>query len=213
MMAITASSRSSIRRSAASKRPGPVGLGRGHELVVEAEPVEEGAQPRVVARRRSSDTRRTGRAPAVSGLPRCARQQLLVRHVVGHLAQPVHVVREGDEPGRDRVVGQHAGRPAAPWWCAPPRRRCRYAAGPRGRSRSRTAPGLPGRARRARRACGLPRTARHWRLATMSAGRSRGGMGRTSSPDTDRAATSCARPERPAAIHRSRAIVHHDGEG
>ena len=36
------------------------------------------------------------------------RQHLLVRHVVGHLAQPVHVVGEGDQPGLDLVVGEHA---------------------------------------------------------------------------------------------------------
>ena len=44
----------------------------------------------------------------VSGLPRCCRQHLLVRHVVRHLAQAVHVVGEGEQPGLDLVLGQHA---------------------------------------------------------------------------------------------------------
>ena len=35
-------------------------------------------------------------------------QHLLVRHVVGHLAQPIHVVGERDQPRLDLVVGQHA---------------------------------------------------------------------------------------------------------
>ena len=54
-----------------------------------------------------------------------------------------------------------AGRPGAPWWCARPRRRCRYAAGPTGRSRSRTARSpWPAPCRRCGRpACGLLQTA------------------------------------------------------
>ena len=34
--------------------------------------------------------------------------QLLVRDVVGHFAQPVHIVGKGDEPRLDLVVGQNA---------------------------------------------------------------------------------------------------------
>ena len=33
---------------------------------------------------------------------------LLVGDVVGHFAQPVHVVREADQPRRDLVLGEHA---------------------------------------------------------------------------------------------------------
>ena len=36
------------------------------------------------------------------------RQHLLVRHVVRHLAQAVHVVGERDQPGLDLVVGENA---------------------------------------------------------------------------------------------------------
>jgi hypothetical protein len=47
---------------------------------------------------------RTGRG-CVSGLPRCSASISCVGHVVGHLAQPVHVVAERDQPGR-RAAGQ-----------------------------------------------------------------------------------------------------------
>ena len=40
-------------------------------------------------------------------MPRCSRQHLLVRHVVGHLAQAVHVVGEADQPRLELVLGQH----------------------------------------------------------------------------------------------------------
>ena len=42
---------------------GRVAVGRRHEFVVEAEMIEEGAQPRIVVLRRSSDACRTDRAP------------------------------------------------------------------------------------------------------------------------------------------------------
>ena len=90
---------------------GLVALGRRVEFVVEAEGVEERAQPRVVvlAERRmgAERVRHLGQR-----LAEMLRQHLLVRHVVGHLAQPVHVVGEGDQPRLDLVVGEHAERVA-----------------------------------------------------------------------------------------------------
>ena len=121
------------------------------------------AQPRVVVGGEARRYSPNGSGTSVSGLPRLARDQLAVGNVVGRLAQAVHVVGKGDQPRLDLDRRSARGRRGAPWWCARPRRTCRYAAGPRGRSRSRTAP-LSGRcARRARRACAPPRTARPWR--------------------------------------------------
>ena len=88
------------------EKPRPIGRGRGHELVVEAVAVEEGAQTGVVgvaeAHAGLDRVRYLGQRP-----PEMLGQQLLIGHVVGHLAQPVEVVREGDEPGRDAVLRQH----------------------------------------------------------------------------------------------------------
>ena len=106
MIAITFSIRSSTRRSAASIVP-TCSKWSSSELVFEAERVEERAQPRVVVRAEAFvGAERLG--IRVSGLPKMLRQQVLVRHVVGHLAQAVHVVGEGDEPRLHLVVGQHA---------------------------------------------------------------------------------------------------------
>ena len=86
---------------------GRVALRRRHELVFEAERVEEGAQPRVVVlaerRMRAERVRHLGQR-----LAEMLRQHLLVRHVVGHLAEPIHVVGERDQPRLDLVVGEHA---------------------------------------------------------------------------------------------------------
>ena len=85
---------------------GAIGVGRGLELVVEAELVEEGAEPGVVmpAERvmRAERVRHLGQR-----LAEMLRQQLLVRDIVRHLAQAVLIVREGDQPRRDGAVGQH----------------------------------------------------------------------------------------------------------
>ena len=92
--------------SVSSKRPGLVAFGRRQELVVEAEGVEEFAQARIVVMRealmRAERVRHLGQR-----LAERRGHQLLVRDVVRHLAQAVHVVREGDEAGRDGVAGQH----------------------------------------------------------------------------------------------------------
>ena len=86
-------------------------IGRARELVVESERVEKRAQPRVVVG-----------AETVMGAERIGHpgqrlaevlfQHLLVRHVVGYLAQAVHVVGERDQPGPDLVLGEHTKRMA-----------------------------------------------------------------------------------------------------
>ena len=82
-------------------------LGGRQELVVEAERVEEGLQPRIVvmaeARVVAEGVRHLGQR-----LAEMLRQHLLVRDVVRDLAQAIHVVGEADQPGRDLVLGQHA---------------------------------------------------------------------------------------------------------
>ena len=84
-----------------------VGLGRRHELVVEAEAVEEVAQHRVVVVRRSSRILPNGSGTARQRLVEIGLQHLLVGHVARHLAQAVHVVGEADEARRALALGQH----------------------------------------------------------------------------------------------------------
>ena len=76
-----------------------VALGRALELVLEAEFVEKGLEPRVVvgaeAVMGAERIRDRGQ-----GLAQMLRQHLMVRHVVGYLAQAVHVVGEGEQPRR-----------------------------------------------------------------------------------------------------------------
>ena len=86
-------------------------VGRARELVVEFERIEEGAQPRIVVR---AETRMGAERirHRGQGLAEVLFQHLLVGHVVRHLAQAVHVVGEGEQPGLDPVLGQHAKRMA-----------------------------------------------------------------------------------------------------
>ncbi len=82
-------------------------LGRGREFVVEAELVEERAQPRIVVRAETvMAAERIGHLG--QRLAEMLGQELLVRHVVRHLAQAVHVVGEGEQARLDLVLGQHA---------------------------------------------------------------------------------------------------------
>ena len=82
-----------------------IALGRRQELVFEAEGIEEGAQARVVvvpeALMRAERIGHLGQGQTERG-----RDQLLVRDVLGHLAQAVHVVGEREKPRRDLVVRQ-----------------------------------------------------------------------------------------------------------
>ena len=107
MIAITLSNCASTFSSACVEAARRVALRRGHEFVVEAEMVEEGAQPRIVvlaeARMRAERIGHLGQRLAEMLL-----QHVLVRHVVGHLAQAIHVVGKGDQPRLDLVVGEHA---------------------------------------------------------------------------------------------------------
>ena len=87
---------------------GHVIVGRGREFVVEAEAVEEGAQPRIVGRaeRRVFIGERVGHLG--QRLAEIGPQHVLVGHVVRHLAQAVHVVGKAQQPRLDLVLGQHA---------------------------------------------------------------------------------------------------------
>ena len=86
---------------------GGVAGGRGQEFVFEAEGIEEGAQPRVVVLAEAAmGTERIGHLG--QRLAEMLLDQVLVRDVVRHLAQAVHVVRKGDQPRFHLVVGEHA---------------------------------------------------------------------------------------------------------
>ena len=70
--------------------------------------IQERAQARIVGvtKRRMlvrERVRHRGERP-----PQILRQQILVRHVVRHLAEAVHVVGEGEQARLDLVLGQHA---------------------------------------------------------------------------------------------------------
>ena len=95
------------RRVEAARR---VIVGRGSEFVVEAEAVEEGAQARVVGRAERGIFARKRIGNARQRLAEMARQHVLVRHVVGHLAQAVHVVGESQQTRLDPPLGQHLER-------------------------------------------------------------------------------------------------------
>ncbi len=79
---------------------GLVHVGGAAEFVVEAEAVEEGAQPRIhvaaIALMRAE-----GVGDRRQRLAQIGRHHLLVGDVVRHLPQPVHIVGDGDQPGRD----------------------------------------------------------------------------------------------------------------
>ena len=77
--------------------PGLVIVRRGREFVVEAEAVEKAAQHRVVVRGEALVLAERVRDLA-QRLAEMGAQHLGVRHVVGDLAQAVHVVGEGEQP-------------------------------------------------------------------------------------------------------------------
>jgi hypothetical protein len=83
----------------------PIGLGRRHEGVVEAEAVEERAQPGVVV---GAEAFVLAERVADGGdrLVAVLLQHLAVGDVVRDLPQAVHVVGEDDQLRRDRVLGQ-----------------------------------------------------------------------------------------------------------
>ena len=95
--------------SAASNRPLLIGLGRGHEFVVEAEPVEKAPQHGVVVRGETLVLAERIGDPG-QGLAEMGGDELAVGDIVRSLPQAIHVVGEGDEPGPDRVARQHAKR-------------------------------------------------------------------------------------------------------
>eukprot|EP01136_Pigoraptor_vietnamica_P045843 Opistho-1_new@24326 len=80
------------------ERPVGIIVGRGDELVVKAEAVEKLAQLRVIVVSEAFVLlERIGHLG--QRLAQILRQHLLVRHIVRHLAQAVHVVAERDQPG------------------------------------------------------------------------------------------------------------------
>src|SRR4029078_8421140 len=87
--------------------PRGVALGRREKLVVEAESIEEGLQPRVVVLAEtqvlSERVRNLGER-----LAEMLGYHLLVGNVVGNFAQTVHVVGETDQPRLHLVLGEHA---------------------------------------------------------------------------------------------------------
>ena len=94
----------STPRSASSKCAAAILLGRGHELVIEAEPVEKRAQHRIVVVRKAFElAERIGNFG--ERLAQMLAQHIRVGHVVRHLAQAVHVVAERHQPRR-RAAGQ-----------------------------------------------------------------------------------------------------------
>ncbi len=90
---------------------GGVVLRRRRELVLEAEAVEEAAQHSVIVVREALVLAERIRN-ACQRLAEVLPQHVAVRHVVRHLAQPVHVVGEGEEPRRDAAFGQDVERVA-----------------------------------------------------------------------------------------------------
>ena len=85
---------------------GLVVVGGAGELVGEAEAIEEGAQPRIVGRAEARIFVRERVGDAGQRLAEIGPHHLLVGDVVGNLAEPVHVVGEAEEPGRDLVLGE-----------------------------------------------------------------------------------------------------------
>ena len=87
--------------------PAGVALGGRQEFVVEAERVEKCLQPRIVVVAEAFMlAERVGHLR--QRLAEMLGQHLLVRDVVGHLTQAVHVVGEADQPCRDLVLGEDA---------------------------------------------------------------------------------------------------------
>ena len=116
--------------------PRAVALGRADELVLEAEAVQERLQTRGSCCGRNSlpyRKDRGSRSAACGGARRPSRVAGCCR--ARRAARPCRRRRR-----RASWAGPRAARrPGAPGRCGRPRRRCRCAAGPRGRSRSRTA--------------------------------------------------------------------------
>ncbi|MGY4342366.1 hypothetical protein ACVWW3_007272 [Bradyrhizobium sp. LM2.9] len=86
---------------------GRIIVGRAREFVVEAEMIEEGAQPRIVVvpERRVLVGERIRHAR--QRLAEMRSQHLLVGDVVWHFPKPVHVVGEREQARPDLVFGQH----------------------------------------------------------------------------------------------------------
>ena len=81
------------------KAPGAVVIRRRSEFIFKAESIQKGAQPRVIMVPEAfmrTEGIRNGR----DGPPDMPRQHVLIRHIIRHLAQPIHVIAEGDQARR-----------------------------------------------------------------------------------------------------------------
>ena len=200
MIAWTSSNRSST--AAAPRRSGPSGSSRWPRGTRSRSRSRRGrrAGGRCCGRR-SSSCSPNGSRTMVSGLSRSSASISWLGTLSGDLAQAVHVVGEADQPGRDGVVGQGAEGGAHHGRCAPPRRRCRCAAGPRRRSRiwnttgrasaGRVATASPScrrrsgsRPGRARRRCPGAPSRRGSRLRACSNGQARASRARGDRPES-----------------------------
>ncbi len=81
------------------------------EFVIEPKLIEKAAQPRVVVRAKAR-MRTEGVGYLRERLAEMGGNHFLIRDVVGHFAQPVHIVGKGDEPRLDLVAGENAERVA-----------------------------------------------------------------------------------------------------
>ena len=86
-------------------------VGRGREFIFKAELVEERAQHGVVVRGERLELAE-GIGDARQRLAQMCAQHVAIGHIVGHLAQTVHVIRKRQQARRDPVVRQHAERMA-----------------------------------------------------------------------------------------------------
>ena len=80
--------------------PRTIAIGRGEKLIVEAEPVEELPQQIVVVIGIARMAAAIGIWHAAERLVEMRMHHVLVRHAGRHLAHPVHIVAERDQPAR-----------------------------------------------------------------------------------------------------------------
>ncbi len=108
MIAITASKRSSMRSSAASNCPNCNNRSNSRTRSRNRRCRERHAAAHCCAHRTTDIRSKTDPEYARQRLAEMRRQHLLVRHVVRHLAQPVHVIGKRQQPRLDLVLRQHA---------------------------------------------------------------------------------------------------------
>ena len=90
---------------------GGVIIGRGGKFIIETKRIQKRPQPRIVVRAKTGVGAERIRN-AGQRLAEKRRQHVPVRHVVRHLAQPIHVIAESDQARRP--AGEHGKRMAHP---------------------------------------------------------------------------------------------------